>query len=57
MKIYLASDHAGFDLKEKVKNFLQRLNYETEDMGALNFDKDDDYLPKFINLNTCITLK
>ena len=47
MKIYLASDHAGFHLKEKVKIFLERLNYEIEDLGALSFNEEDDY-PKII---------
>jgi len=47
MKIYLASDHAGFYLKEKVKIFLQRLSFEVEDTGAFSIDQDDDY-PKII---------
>jgi len=48
MKIYLAADHAGLDLKEKVKNFLHKLNYEVEDLGTFSFDKDDDY-PEIIS--------
>ena len=48
MKIYLATDHAGFELKEKVKQFLQQSGYEVEDCGALKYDKDDDY-PDFIS--------
>lgn len=48
MKIYLATDHAGFQLKEKVKEFLQKNGYEVEDCGALQFDKSDDY-PDFIS--------
>jgi len=48
MKIYLAADHAGYDLKEKVKVFLQGQEYDVEDCGAFNFDKNDDY-PDFIN--------
>jgi ribose 5-phosphate isomerase B len=47
MKIYLATDHAGFDLKEKIKAFLLEKKFEVEDCGALVFDKDDDY-PDFI---------
>ncbi len=46
--IYLATDHAGFELKEEVKEFLQKEGYEVEDCGALQFDKDDDY-PDFIS--------
>lgn len=47
MKVYLATDHAGFELKEKVKVFLKKEGYKVEDCGAFTFDKDDDY-PDFI---------
>ena len=47
MKIYLASDHAGFFLKEKIKAFLTEKGFQIEDCGANRFDKDDDY-PDFI---------
>ena len=43
MKIYLGTDHAGFELKEKVKAFLLENNYQVEDCGAFEFDKNDDY--------------
>ncbi len=33
-KIFLSSDHAGFDLKEKVKSFLTNNNFEYEDLGC-----------------------
>ncbi len=45
--IYLATDHAGFELKEKVKEFLKKEGYEVKDCGAFQFNKDDDY-PDFI---------
>lgn len=45
--IYLASDHAGFELKEKVKQSLKAEGYELEDCGAFKFDPADDY-PDFI---------
>ncbi|OGE32725.1 hypothetical protein A3J19_03515 [Candidatus Daviesbacteria bacterium RIFCSPLOWO2_02_FULL_41_8] len=48
MKVYLATDHAGFELKEKVKEFLKTEGYEIEDCGAYQFDKDDDY-PDFVS--------
>ncbi|MBI2600305.1 RpiB/LacA/LacB family sugar-phosphate isomerase [Candidatus Daviesbacteria bacterium] len=48
MKVYLATDHAGFELKEKVKHFLSKEEYEVEDCGAYAYDKDDDY-PDFIS--------
>ena len=47
MKIYLATDHAGFNLKEKLKIYLNDKNYVVEDCGALKFDPLDDY-PDFI---------
>lgn len=48
MKVYLATDHAGFDLKEKVKDSLQKEKYDVTDCGAYLFDKEDDY-PDFIS--------
>lgn len=34
MKIVIASDHAGFFLKEKIKDFLINENYLVEDVGT-----------------------
>ncbi len=34
MKIYLASDHAGFELKEEIKKYLRENNFPFEDMGT-----------------------
>ena len=34
MKIYLASDHAGFELKEEIKKYLIENNFTIEDMGT-----------------------
>jgi|SRR3989344_5703277 len=47
MKIYLAADHGGFELKKKLLAFVASLGYEVEDCGAYSFDKNDDY-PTFI---------
>ncbi len=49
MKIYIGSDHAGFELKEKLKVYFTELGlgYEVEDKGSMTYDKDDDY-PDFI---------
>lgn len=49
MVIYLATDHAGFELKEKVKEYLKNAGFKVEDFGAKSFDADDDY-PDFISL-------
>ncbi len=47
MKVYLAADHAGLELKEKMKTFLSEKGYEVTDCGAFEFEKDDDY-PDFV---------
>lgn len=47
VKIFLASDHAGFQLKEKIKDFLHKNNHTVQDFGAFKFKKDDDY-PDFV---------
>jgi ribose 5-phosphate isomerase B len=47
MKIYLATDHAGFSLKEKVKLRLSESGNEIEDCGAYEYIPSDDY-PDFI---------
>ena len=43
MKIYLATDHTGLELKNKVYKMLLETGYDVEDCGAFNYDKDDDY--------------
>ena len=45
--IYLAADHKGFALKEKIKKWLSEWNLQFEDCGALALDPQDDY-PDFI---------
>lgn len=65
MKIYLATDHAGFQLKEDIKLFLEvnkddlliemtkkgRVIQDIEiiDFGAYEYDESDDY-PKYISM-------
>ena len=65
MKIYLATDHAGFQLKEDIKLFLEvnkddllieitkngRVieDIEIVDFGAYEYDESDDY-PKYISM-------
>jgi len=47
MKIFIGTDHAGFETKEMLKVYFSELGYEVEDKGAFTFDQDDDY-PDFI---------
>lgn len=49
MKIYLATDHAAFELKEYVKQHLSEGGYDIEDCGAFELDPNDDY-PDWIKL-------
>jgi len=46
-KIYIGSDHAGYELKEKLKIYLSSLEYKVEDKGAFDLNTNDDY-PDFI---------
>ncbi|MEW6101045.1 MAG: ribose 5-phosphate isomerase B [Candidatus Omnitrophota bacterium] len=40
-KIVIASDHAGFALKEKIKPFLDSLGYKVKDLGACSKERCD----------------
>jgi ribose 5-phosphate isomerase B len=42
-KIHIGADHAGFDLKEELIIFLEKMDYEVTDYGAYEYDEDDDY--------------
>ena len=43
MKIILGTDHAGFELKEKVEQYLIDKNYEVVDKGAFSENPEDDF--------------
>lgn len=47
MKIFIAADHAGFELKEKLVPFLKELGHTVADKGAYTKNPDDDY-PDFV---------
>lgn len=44
--IYLGSDHGGFQLKEKIRQWLKEWKFEYQDLGAHSLDPEDDY-PRF----------
>lgn len=48
-KIFISSDHAGYNLKEVLVSFLKELGHEVIDKGPFNLDLNDDY-PDFISL-------
>jgi len=43
MKILIASDHAGFELKKKIRDFFNKNKIIYEDLGTFGEDKEDDY--------------
>lgn len=47
MKIHIGTDHAGFELKNKLVEYIKELGHEVMDHGAFVFDADDDY-PDFV---------
>ena len=47
MKIHLATDHAGLDLKNSIKDHLIDNGHDVTDHGAYEYDALDDY-PDFI---------
>jgi ribose 5-phosphate isomerase B len=48
MRVFLGSDHAGFELKARLIDHLRELGHEPVDCGALTFDDQDDYPPPCI---------
>ena len=47
MKLGIACDHGGFDLKNTLHIFLKEKGYEVKDFGAFELDNGDDY-PDFV---------
>jgi len=43
MKIGIACDHNGMNLKNKIINFLNDFNYDIIDFGPQKYDPNDDY--------------
>ena len=43
MRIAVAGDHAGLDLKNAIAGWLKQWGHQVEDLGAHTYDRDDDY--------------
>ena len=43
MRVYLGSDHAGFELKQEIIEHLKKNGHEPIDCGAYTYDAEDDY--------------
>ncbi|MEO6722872.1 MAG: RpiB/LacA/LacB family sugar-phosphate isomerase [Ferruginibacter sp.] len=47
MKVGIAADHGGYELKESLKDYLDSLGHEVKDFGAYELNQADDY-PDFV---------
>lgn len=47
MKVFIGGDHAGFELKNKLVEYLKAEGHEVIDFGAFEFNSGDDY-PDFV---------
>ncbi len=45
MRVYLGSDHAGFELKGRLIEWLRQAGHEPVDCGPASYNEDDDYPP------------
>ena len=43
MKIAIAADHGGFELKNNILSFLKEKEYDVLDLGNKKYDTSDDY--------------
>jgi ribose 5-phosphate isomerase B len=43
MKIFFASDHAGFEMKKSLFEYAKELGFQATDLGPEKFDPNDDY--------------
>lgn len=57
MKIGLACDHGGFELKNTISDFLKERGYEITDFGAFELNNADDYPDFVIPLARAVALK
>ncbi len=52
--IYIANDHAGFDLAIKIVEYLKNKNIKHEHVGALEYVKTDNYVEHTLRANKLV---
>jgi len=57
MKIGIASDHGGHELKNLLKKRLRELQYDVVDFGNENYDPNDDFPDYVIPLSNAVVNK
>ena len=57
MKIGIAADHGGFELKQIIHTFLQSLGHTVKDFGAFDLDPLDDFPDMIIPLARSVAHK
>jgi len=57
MKIGIAADHGGFELKQILHSYLVSLKYEITDFGAYEQNNEDDYPDFVIPLSKAVAAK
>jgi ribose 5-phosphate isomerase B len=55
--IYIGADHRGLRLKEEIKKWMESQQYEFRDLGAKEYDKDDDYPDIAIKLAETVAIE
>ena len=54
IRVHLGSDHAGFELKRTLVDWLETHEYEPVDHGPFEYDGDDDYPPYVLAAATAV---
>lgn len=57
MKIGLAADHGGFELKEKIQSYLLSMGHDVKDYGATELNNTDDFPDYVIPLAQAVANK
>jgi ribose 5-phosphate isomerase B len=55
MRLHIASDHAGYELKRHLETWLSGAGHEVVDHGASEYDANDDYPPYCLRAADAVT--